>query len=232
MLFLENWVFRQILPQTASTVALSAVALAAVALVATALVTAALAAAALVAVALATAAPQKVAAPLNVQWVEQETYLYHVGTPTVAKGPSSARPLQIEDQTSHQLVGLAFVELTSSLAASSSSPSNHLHFCWSPPESLVGSQWVEERHDVLLQGGVPFSCEGRPGVVSRVVFPSVVKEDLVGYPRWCFSLHVKEDQLRLGVRVLKGDSTLGSEILRYCSGTGCRTPVKRSPEPG
>ncbi|MQL91035.1 hypothetical protein Taro_023640 [Colocasia esculenta] len=53
-------------------------------------------------------------------------------------------------------------------------------------------------------GVVPFSCEGRPGVVSKVVF----------FP------HVKEDQLRLGVRVFKGDNTLGSEILRYCSGTG------------
>ncbi|MQL77694.1 hypothetical protein Taro_010100 [Colocasia esculenta] len=74
--------------------------------------------------------------------------------------------------------------------------------------------------------------EGRPGVVSRVVFPSVVMEDLVGYPGWYFSLHVKEDQLRLGVRVLMGDSTIGSEILRYCLGTGCRTPVKRSSEPG
>ncbi|MQM13392.1 hypothetical protein Taro_046320 [Colocasia esculenta] len=31
----------------------------------------------------------------------------------------------------------------------------------------------------------PFGCEGRPGVVSRVLFPSVVKEDLVGYPGCC-----------------------------------------------
>ncbi|MQM16138.1 hypothetical protein Taro_049092 [Colocasia esculenta] len=30
---------------------------------------------------------------------------------------------------------------------------------------------------------------------------------------------LKEDQLCLGVRVLKGDCTLGSEILRFCSGT-------------
>ncbi|MQL88934.1 hypothetical protein Taro_021508 [Colocasia esculenta] len=48
----------------------------------------------------------------------------------------------------------------------------------------------------------------------------------------CISLRVKEDQLRLGVRVLKGDSILGSEILRYYSGTGRRTPKERRSEPG
>ncbi|MQM08589.1 hypothetical protein Taro_041444 [Colocasia esculenta] len=60
------------------------------------------------------------------------------------------------------------------------------------------------------------TSEGRPGGVSRVLY----------------SLRVKEDQLRLGVRVLKGDSTLGREILRYCSGTGRRTPKERRSEPG
>ncbi|MQM07307.1 hypothetical protein Taro_040147, partial [Colocasia esculenta] len=40
---------------------------------------------------------------------------------------------------------------------------------------------------------------------------------------------LKEDQLRLGVRVLKGDYTLGSEILRFYSGTGPR--VLCSPPP-
>ncbi|MQL68922.1 hypothetical protein Taro_001221 [Colocasia esculenta] len=43
-------------------------------------------------------------------------------------------------------------------------------------------------------GVVPFGCEGRHGVVSRVLFPSVVKEDLVRYPGCC-SLRLKEDQL-------------------------------------
>jgi len=43
---------------------------------------------------------------------------------------------------------------------------------------------------------------------------------------------LKEDQLRLGVRILKGDCTLDSKILRYCSGTGRRSPVERSSEPG
>ncbi|MQL86232.1 hypothetical protein Taro_018768 [Colocasia esculenta] len=46
----------------------------------------------------------------------------------------------------------------------------------------------------LHSGVVPFGCEGRPGGVSRVLFPSVVKEDLVRYPGCC-SLRVKEDQL-------------------------------------
>ncbi|MQM20055.1 hypothetical protein Taro_053070 [Colocasia esculenta] len=58
-----------------------------------------------------------------------------------------------------------------------------------------------------IQGVVPFGCEGRPGVVSRVLFPSVVKEDLVGVvPFGCegrpgvvskvlFPSGVKEDQL-------------------------------------
>ncbi|MQL85652.1 hypothetical protein Taro_018175 [Colocasia esculenta] len=41
----------------------------------------------------------------------------------------------------------------------------------------------------------PFGCEGRPGGLSRVLFPSVVKEDLLGHPGWCNSLRVKEDQL-------------------------------------
>ncbi|MQL79872.1 hypothetical protein Taro_012304 [Colocasia esculenta] len=44
--------------------------------------------------------------------------------------------------------------------------------------------------------------------------------------------NVKEDQLWLGVRIREGDSTLDSEILRYCSGTGRRSPVERSSEPG
>ncbi|MQM17291.1 hypothetical protein Taro_050259 [Colocasia esculenta] len=44
--------------------------------------------------------------------------------------------------------------------------------------------------------------------------------------------NVKEDQLRLGVRIREGDSTLDSEILRYCSGTGRRSPVEMSSEPG
>ncbi|MQL97551.1 hypothetical protein Taro_030245 [Colocasia esculenta] len=46
------------------------------------------------------------------------------------------------------------------------------------------------------------------------------------------SLQLKEDQMRLGVRIREGDSTLDSEILRYCSGTGRRSPVERSSEPG
>ncbi|MQL75362.1 hypothetical protein Taro_007736 [Colocasia esculenta] len=41
---------------------------------------------------------------------------------------------------------------------------------------------------------------------------------------------LKEDKLRLGVRVLKGDCTLGSEILRFCLGTGhCGRSVHRAP---
>ncbi|MQM14319.1 hypothetical protein Taro_047248 [Colocasia esculenta] len=48
----------------------------------------------------------------------------------------------------------------------------------------------------------------------------------------CFPFRLKEDQLRLGVRIREGDSTLDSEILRYCSGTGRRSPVERSSEPG
>ncbi|MQL67903.1 hypothetical protein Taro_000151, partial [Colocasia esculenta] len=36
-----------------------------------------------------------------------------------------------------------------------------------------------------IQGVVSFGCEGRPGVVSRVLFPLVVKEDLVWYPGCC-----------------------------------------------
>ncbi|MQL94164.1 hypothetical protein Taro_026821, partial [Colocasia esculenta] len=57
-----------------------------------------------------------------------------------------------------------------------------------------------------------------------------VKEDLVvsrvgegrpgGIQGGCFPFRLKEDQLRLGVRIREGDSTLDSEILRYCSGTG------------
>ncbi|MQM13681.1 hypothetical protein Taro_046607, partial [Colocasia esculenta] len=35
-----------------------------------------------------------------------------------------------------------------------------------------------------IQGVVPFGCEGRPSVVSRVLFPSVVKEDLVWKTWW------------------------------------------------
>ncbi|MQM10774.1 hypothetical protein Taro_043673 [Colocasia esculenta] len=73
-------------------------------------------------------------------------------------------------------------------------------------------------------------CEERLGGVSKVLFPSVVKEDLVGYPGCC-SLRVKEDQLGC-CSVLKGDCTLVSEILRYCSGTGRRTPKERRSEPG
>ncbi|MQL72724.1 hypothetical protein Taro_005068 [Colocasia esculenta] len=43
---------------------------------------------------------------------------------------------------------------------------------------------------------IPFCVEGRPGRASRVLlFPSVLKEDLMGYPGWCNSLQVKEDQL-------------------------------------
>ncbi|MQL92400.1 hypothetical protein Taro_025030 [Colocasia esculenta] len=38
----------------------------------------------------------------------------------------------------------------------------------------------------------------------------------------CFPFRLKEDQLRLGVRILKGDCSLGSEILWHCSGTGRR----------
>ncbi|MQL67820.1 hypothetical protein Taro_000110, partial [Colocasia esculenta] len=36
-------------------------------------------------------------------------------------------------------------------------------------------------------------------------FPSVLKEDLVGYPGWCNSLRVKEDQLSWFPSVLKED---------------------------
>ncbi|MQL74776.1 hypothetical protein Taro_007142 [Colocasia esculenta] len=33
-----------------------------------------------------------------------------------------------------------------------------------------------------LCGVIPFDCEGRPGGLSRVLFSSVVKEELVGHP--------------------------------------------------
>ncbi|MQM06942.1 hypothetical protein Taro_039781 [Colocasia esculenta] len=74
-----------------------------------------------------------------------------------------------------------------------------------------------ERRPGGIQGGfIPFGCEGRPG----------------GIQGGCIPFRLKEDQLRLGVRIREGDSTLDSDILRYCSGTGCRSPVERSSEPG
>ena len=70
-------------------------------------------------------------------------------------------------------------------------------------------------------------------MVSRVVVvPFWTKEDLVVSRVVVVPFRLKEDQLRLGVRILKGDCTLGSKILRYCSGTGRRSPVERSSEPG
>ncbi|MQL93367.1 hypothetical protein Taro_026006 [Colocasia esculenta] len=47
-----------------------------------------------------------------------------------------------------------------------------------------------------------------------------MKEDLVVSRVVVVPFRLKEDQLRLGVKILKGDCTLGSENLRYCSGTG------------
>ncbi|MQM07156.1 hypothetical protein Taro_039993 [Colocasia esculenta] len=64
------------------------------------------------------------------------------------------------------------------------------------------------------------------------VAPFWTKEDLVVSRVVIFPFKLKEDQLRLGVRICEGDSTLISEILRHCSGTGRRSPVERSSEPG
>ncbi|MQL94485.1 hypothetical protein Taro_027142 [Colocasia esculenta] len=64
------------------------------------------------------------------------------------------------------------------------------------------------------------------------VVPFWTKEDLVVSRVVVFPFKLKEDQLRLGVRIREGDSTLISEILRHCSGTGRRSPVERSSEPG
>ncbi|MQL85774.1 hypothetical protein Taro_018291 [Colocasia esculenta] len=72
------------------------------------------------------------------------------------------------------------------------------------------------RYIILKESIANPSSEGRPD----------------GFQGGCFPFRMKEDQLRLGVRIRKGDSTLDSEILRYCSGTGCRSPVERSSEPG
>ncbi|MQM11329.1 hypothetical protein Taro_044238 [Colocasia esculenta] len=80
----------------------------------------------------------------------------------------------------------------------------------------------------LTRGVVPF-CEGRPGGIQGVV-PFWTKEDLVVSRVVVFPFRLKEDQLRLGVRIREGDSTLISEILRHCSGTGRRYVRLLSPK--
>ncbi|MQL87495.1 hypothetical protein Taro_020038 [Colocasia esculenta] len=76
------------------------------------------------------------------------------------------------------------------------------------------------------------SGEGRPGDFQGGCIPFRVKEDLVVSRMVVFPSGLKEDQLRLGVRIREGDSTLDSEIPRYYLGTGRRSPVERSSEPG
>ncbi|MQL99191.1 hypothetical protein Taro_031912 [Colocasia esculenta] len=91
-------------------------------------------------------------------------------------------------------------------------------WCEGRPRGIQGVVpfWCDGRPSGI-QGVVPFWCEGRPGGIQGVV------------PFGC-----ERRPVELGVVVvsLRGTVPLISEILRYCSGTGRRSPVERSSEPG
>ncbi|MQM19405.1 hypothetical protein Taro_052409 [Colocasia esculenta] len=92
-------------------------------------------------------------------------------------------------------------------------------------------EFLEEQRQLYIQRISP--AMGSSFSVVLGVFRQTFEDiEIKAWTGGCFPFRLKEDQLRLGVRIREGDSTLDSEILRYCSGTGRRSPVERSSELG
>ncbi|MQL79826.1 hypothetical protein Taro_012271 [Colocasia esculenta] len=95
-----------------------------------------------------------------------------------------------------------------------------------PPASVPGSEDpsasnINLEEPITQQGKQKRIVFRRPRKGHRKgVVPFWAKEDLVVSRVVVFPFRLKEDQLRVGARIREGDSTLFSEILRHCSGTG------------